>query len=187
MASPAERVAHVEALLPEICTLDCGSLNFHDSAYIATPSCLREMSRRIQLCGVKPEIEVFELGHIRLAKQLIKEGLIDEPPLFQLCLGIPWAAEADTESMIALRNTLPANAHWAAFGIAQMEFPMVAQSVIAGGHVRVGLEDNLFLEKGVYASNAQLVEKAVKVINLLGARVLNAEEARNKLGLKKQR
>ncbi|HWQ13499.1 MAG TPA: 3-keto-5-aminohexanoate cleavage protein [Roseiflexaceae bacterium] len=187
LATAAERVAHVEQLLPEICTLDCGTLNFGNGAFVATADLLREMARRIQATGVKPEIEAFELGHIWLAKQLIKEGLIDEPPLFQLCLGIPWGAEATPETMLTMRNHLPAGANWAGFGIGRMQMPMVAQAALLGGNVRVGLEDNIWLDKGVPASNGSLVERARQIVERLGARVLTPAEARAKLGLKKQR
>jgi uncharacterized protein (DUF849 family) len=186
MATPAERLAHVEKLLPEICTLDVGTQNYSNSAYVSTPEMLREMAKKIQACGVKPEIEVFELGHVWFAKQLLKEGLLDAPPLFQLCMGIPWTAEANTENMLALRNMLPENAIWAGFGIARMQMPMVAQAMILGGNVRVGLEDNLYLEKGVLASNGQLVERAVEIVERLGGRILTPAEARQKLGLKKR-
>ena len=146
---------------------------------------LREMAQIIQSCGVKPEIEVFELGQVWFAKQLIKEGLINAPPLFQLCMGIPWTAEANTENMLALRNMLPDEAIWAGFGIARMQMPMVAQAMILGGNVRVGLEDNLYLERGVLASNGQLVERAVEIIERLGGKILTPSETREKLGLKK--
>jgi len=183
---PEERLAHVEALQPEICSLDCGTMNFGDNEiYISTPQFLRRQAELIQQWGVKPEMEVFELGHIRFARQLIDEGLIDSPPLFQICLGIPWGAPSDTNSMLAMRNALPAGANWAAFGISRMEMPMVAQAVILGGHVRVGLEDNIYLERGVLATNAQLVERAVEIIQLLGARVVGPDEAREQLGLRK--
>jgi uncharacterized protein (DUF849 family) len=188
MARPLERLAHVEELLPEICSLDCGTLNFgnDNDIYISTPAMLRIMAKRIKELGVKPELEVFDTGHLRFAKQLIAEGLIEDPPLFQICLGIPWGAEADTSSMKAMRDMLPANANWAGFGISRMEMPMVAQAVLLGGHVRVGLEDNLYLERGVLASNGQLVEKARKIVELMGARVLGPDEAREKLGLRKR-
>ena len=141
------------------------------------------MAEIIQSCGVKPEIEVFELGQVWFAKQLIKEGLIDAPPLFQLCMGIPWTAEANTENMLAIRNMLPDDAIWAGFGIARMQMPMVAQAMILGGNVRVGLEDNLYLERGVLASNGQLVERAVEIIERLGGKILTPSETRKKLGL----
>ncbi len=186
-ARPEERVLHVEELRPEICSLDCGSMNFGSDLMLNTIGHLRVMAERIQRCGVKPELEVFELGHIWLAKQLISEGVIDEPPLFQLCLGIPWGAEANAATLLAMRDMLPEGAHWAAFGIARMQFPMVAQAMLLGGHVRVGLEDNLYLERGVFASNGQLVERAVKIVEALGARVSSPERAREKLGLERPR
>jgi uncharacterized protein (DUF849 family) len=182
---PEERLAHVEALQPEICSLDCGTMNFGDNEiYISTPQCLRREAELVQGWGVKPEMEVFELGHIRFATQMMDEGLIDSPPLFQICLGIPWGAAADAESMLAMRNALPAGANWAGFGISRMEMPMVAQAVLLGGNVRVGLEDNLYLDRGVLASNAQLVERAVEIIERLGARVVGPDEAREQLGLR---
>lgn len=184
MQTPEERHAHIGQLLPELCTLDCGSLNFGDAVYISPADWLRRQAALIRDSGVKPELECFDLGHVRLAKQLIREGLIGEPALFQLCLGIPWGAEADTETMLAMRNQLPAGAEWAAFGIGRLQMPMVAQAVLLGGHVRVGLEDNLYLEKGVFASNGRLVEKAAGIIENLGARVLTAAAARERLGLR---
>jgi 3-dehydrocarnitine:acetyl-CoA trimethylamine transferase len=186
LVGPMERLVHVEELLPEICTLDCGTLNFGDGnlIYVSTPAYLRAGAKRILELGVKPELEVFDTGHLWFARQLIKEGLLAEPPLFQFCLGIPWGAPADTVSMKAMKDNLPPNAGWAGFGIGRMQMPMVAQAVLLGGHVRVGLEDNLYLGKGAFASNGQLVEKAVKIIELLGARAVGPAEARRKLGLK---
>lgn len=183
---PEERVLHVEELRPEICSLDCGSMNFGPALALNTLGHLRVMAERIRRCGVKPEIEVFELGHIALAKQLLREGLLEAPPLFQLCLGIPWGAEANPASLLAMRDMLPQGAIWSAFGISRMQFPMLAQAMLLGGHVRVGLEDNLYLERGVFASNAELVAKAVRIIEALGARVLGPAEARERLGLAKQ-
>ncbi|HET8726881.1 MAG TPA: 3-keto-5-aminohexanoate cleavage protein, partial [Alphaproteobacteria bacterium] len=178
--------AHIEELRPEICTLDCGTLNFGDGnmIYVGTPDQLRTGARRIQELGVKPELEIFDTGQLAMAKQLIAEGLIDEPPLFQLCMGIPYGAPADIGVMKAMVEMLPAGANWAAFGIGRMQFPMVAQAMLMGGQVRVGLEDNLYLEKGVHATNGQLVEKAVKLIELLGGRAVTPAEARGKLGLR---
>lgn len=182
--TPAERHAPVGELLPELCTLDCGSLNFGDMVYINTADWLREHARLVQAAGVKPELECFDLGHVWFARQLQREGLIDGTPLYQLCLGIPWGAEADTETLLAMRNKLPADSRWAAFGIGRMQMPMVAQSALLGGHVRVGLEDNLYLEKSVLASNAQLVEKAVSIVESLGSRVMTPAETRAELGLR---
>ncbi|MFQ5776055.1 MAG: 3-keto-5-aminohexanoate cleavage protein [Kiloniellaceae bacterium] len=184
MVGPEERLVHVEHLLPEICSLDCGTLNFGDGTYISPAGYLRVMAERMKGWGVKPELECFDLGHVRLAMQLIAEGLIAAPPLFQICLGIPWGAPADTAAMKTMVDMLPENAVWAGFGISRMEMPMVAQAVLLGGHARVGLEDNLYLGKGVFASNGQLVERAVHIIELLGARTLSPAEARARLGLK---
>jgi len=182
--TPAERHAPVGELLPELCTLDCGSLNFGDMVYVNPADWLREHARLVQAVGVKPELECFDLGHVWFARQLQQEGLIDGDPLYQLCLGIPWGAEADTETMLAMRNKLPTNANWAAFGIGRHQMPMVAQAVLLGGHARVGLEDNLFLEKGVLANNGQLVEKASTIIENLGARVMTPAETRAHLKLR---
>jgi uncharacterized protein (DUF849 family) len=185
MIGPEERLAHVEALRPEICSLDCGTMNFGDNEiYISTPDFLWKMAGLIKSWGVKPELEVFDLGQIWFANRLIEEGQVESPPLFQICLGIPWGAPADAESMMAMRNALPADAKWAGFAITRMEMPMVAQAVLLGGNVRVGLEDNLYLSKGVLASNAQLVEHAVGIIESLGSRVVGPAEAREQLGLK---
>jgi uncharacterized protein (DUF849 family) len=186
MVPALERLQHVEALRPEMCTLDCGSMNFSDDDYVAvvTAGQLRTMAARIQELGVKPELEVFDTGHVRLANKLVEEGLIDGAPLFQLCLGIPYGAPADTRTMAAMIDLLPPGAVWAAFAISRMEMPIVAQSVLLGGNIRVGLEDNLYLRRGVFASNAQLVEKAVDLVGALGARILSVPEARAKLGLR---
>ncbi|MCP4390707.1 MAG: 3-keto-5-aminohexanoate cleavage protein, partial [Gammaproteobacteria bacterium] len=154
MIGPEERLAHVVDCKPDICSLDCGTMNFAgDYAYINTAPFLRRMAEMVQELGVKPELEVFDLGQIRLARSLIDDGLIDAPPMFQLCLGIPWGAGADTETMTAMKQALPPGALWAGFGISRMQMPMVAQAVLLGGNVRVGLEDNIFLDKGVLASN----------------------------------
>ena len=185
MIPALERLEHIEALRPEMCTLDCGSMNFSDGDYVAvvTANQLRTMAARVQELGVKPELEVFDTGHVRLANKLFEEGLIDSAPLFQLCLGIPYGAPADTRTMAAMVDLLPPGAVWAAFAISRMEMPIVAQSVLLGGSVRVGLEDNLYLRRGAFASNAQLVEKAVGIVEALGARALTASEARAQLGL----
>ena len=185
MIGPEERLAHVEKIRPDICSLDCGTMNFGDNEiYVSTPQYLRCMAELVQGWGVKPELEVFELGHIRFANHMIDAGLIDSPPLFQVCLGIPWGAAADAESMMAMRNALPSGANWAGFGIARMEMPMVAQAVLLGGNVRVGLEDNLYLDRGVLASNAQLVERAIEIIERLGGKAATPDKAREILGLK---
>ncbi len=183
---PEERLVHIKELRPELCTLDCGTLNFGDgnSIVVQTPAQLREQARLIRSYGVKPEMEIFDSGNLWFAKQLCAESLIDEPPMFQLCLGIPWGAPYDSETMAYQKSQLPPGAVWAAFGIGRNEFPAVAQAVLLGGHVRVGLEDNLWLEKGVPASNGTLVEKAVKIIELLGTRVATPDEGREILQLK---
>ncbi len=182
--TPAQRHEPVDELLPELCTLDCGSLNFGDMVYVNPADWLREHARLVQAAGVKPELECFDLGHVWFARQLQQEGLIDGDPLYQLCLGIPWGAEADTETLLAMRNKLPASAHWAAFGIGRHQMPMAAQAVLLGGHARVGLEDNLYLKKGTLATNAQLVEHAATLIENLGARVMTPAETRAHLGLR---
>ena len=187
LVGPLTRLAHVEELLPEICTLDCGTLNFGDgdTIYVSTPAQLRAGAKRIQELGVKAELEIFDTGHLWFAKQMIKEGLLDNP-LFQLCLGIPWGAPADTTTMKAMVDNLPADAVWAGFGIGRMQMPMAAQAVLLGGNVRVGLEDNLWLDKGVLATNGQLVERAGEILSRLGARVLSPAEGRIKMGLTKR-
>jgi uncharacterized protein (DUF849 family) len=186
LVGPEERLVHIKALKPELCTLDCGSLNFGDgnAIVVQTPAQLREQAKLIMSYGVKPEMEIFDSGNLWFARQLVAEGLIADPPLFQLCLGIPWGAPYDSETMAYQKAQLPPGAVWAAFGIGRNEFPAVAQAVLLGGHVRVGLEDNLWLEKGVYASNGTLVEKAAKIIEILGTKVASPDEARAILKLK---
>lgn len=188
LVGPYERLAHVAALKPEICTLDCGSLNFGDgnALVVQTPTQLRIQAKIIQDHGVKPEMEVFDTGNLWFAKQLVAEGLIDSPPMFQICLGIPWGAPADSATMQHMASQMPEGAVWAGFGISRMQMPMAAQAVILGGHVRVGLEDNLYLDRGVYASNGSLVERAAEIIRLLGSKVASPAEAREILGLKKK-
>ena len=187
LIGPMARLIHVEQLLPEICTLDCGTLNFGDgdTIYVSTPMALRAGAKRITELGVKAELEIFDTGHLWFAKQMIKEGLLDNP-LFQLCLGIPWGAPADTTTMKAMVDNLPAGAVWSAFGIGRSQMPMLAQSVILGGNVRVGLEDNLWLDKGVPASNGSLTERAVEIITRLGGKVMTPAEGRVAMGLKKR-
>ena len=185
MIGPLERLAHVKELLPEICSLDCGTLNFGDGndIYIATPPYLRKMAELTKEWGVKPELEVFELGHLRFAKQMISEGLIAEPPMFQICLGIPWGADHSVDMLKVMKDELPGEAVWGGFGISRMQMPIAAAAVAMGGNVRVGLEDNIYLERGVHATNAQLVEKVIGIIDRMGARVVTPAEARKKLGL----
>jgi uncharacterized protein (DUF849 family) len=188
MAGATERLAHVAELRPEICTLDCGTMNFAEGDYVMTntPSMLREMARQIRELGVRPEIEVFDTGHLVFAKQLIAEGLVDEPAMLQLCMGIPYGAPDDPGTLLALVNQLPPACVFSAFAIGRMQLPYVALAPIVGGNVRVGLEDNIWLEKGVHASNGSLVHRAVEILHRLGARVLTPEEGRKKLGLKKR-
>ncbi|GHI98767.1 3-keto-5-aminohexanoate cleavage protein [Streptomyces olivaceus] len=186
LVSGLERLPHVEDLLPDICTLDCGSLNFGDGSnlYVSTPDMLRTGARRIQELGVRPELEIFDTGQLWFAKQLLAEGLLDDPTVFQLCMGIPWGAPADPGVLQSMVNMLPDGARWASFALGRMQMPWVAQSILLGGHVRVGLEDNLYLGKGNKATNAQLVERAVAITESIGARVATPDEARATLGLK---
>lgn len=179
------RAAHVAELLPEICTLDCGSLNFGDGSlvYVSTPDMLRRQAAIIQRLGVKPELEIFDTGNLWFAKRMLDEGLLDAPPLFQFCMGIPWGLPPEPRMMLALRDMLPAGSVWAGFGIGRMQMPMAAQAVLLGGNVRVGLEDNLYLDRGVHASNGSLVERAVTIVEALGSRVAGPAEAREILGL----
>jgi uncharacterized protein (DUF849 family) len=188
LVNAMDRLPHVEELLPDICTLDCGSLNFGEGSqlYVSTPDMLRAGAKRIQELGVKPELEIFDTGHLWFASKMVEEGLIDAPPLFQLCMGIPYGAPVDPGLLQAMVNLLPENAQWASFAIGRDQMPWVAQSVLLGGHVRVGLEDNLYLAKGVKATNGQLVERAVGIVQDLGATVVSASRAREILGLKER-
>jgi uncharacterized protein (DUF849 family) len=183
-----ERAVHIADLLPEICTLDCGSLNFGDGSlvYVSTPDILRRQAAIIQRLGVKPELEIFDTGNLWFAKQMLDEGLLEAPPLFQFCLGIPWGMPPEPRLMLALRDMLPPGAVWAGFGIGRMQMPMVAQAMLLGGNVRVGLEDNLYLDRGVPASNGSLVERAVTIIEALGSKVATPDEARETLGLRRR-
>jgi uncharacterized protein (DUF849 family) len=184
LATPYQRMEHVDRLRPEMCTIDCGSMNFGDHVVINRTADLEKMARFAQEWGVKPELEVFDMGQVGTALKLVKKGLVDGDPMFQFCLGIDGGAAASAPSIMALKSMLPANAIWAAFGISQHEMPMVAQAVLLGGHTRVGLEDNLHLERGVLATNGMLVEKAARIVRDLGARTLTPAEARQKLGLR---
>lgn len=180
---PDERMKHIVELKPEIASLDTGSLNFDEALYATAPSWLRQMCAAYKTSNVIPEIEVFELGHIELAKQLIKEGHIPQPPIFQLCLGIKYGAPATPDAMMAMRNALPSNAIWAGFGLGALQLPMVAQAVLMGGNIRVGLEDNLYLERGLLATNAQLVARAKTIVENIGGKVLSSAATRDRLGL----
>ena len=188
MAGPLERLAHVEELLPEICTLDCGTMNFAEGDYVMTntPSMLRTGAQRVRELGVRPELEVFDTGHLVFVKKMIDEGLIDTPAMVQLCCGIPYGAPDDPGTLMAMVNQLPPGTHWSAFSIGRMQLPFVAMAVLAGGNVRVGLEDNIYLERGVFASNAQLVERAVTILKAMNVRILGPEEVREKLSLRRK-
>jgi uncharacterized protein (DUF849 family) len=188
MAGAEERVAHVVECRPEICTLDCGTMNFNEADYVMvnTPGMLRDMARRMTAAGVRIEIEAFDTGHLWLAKELVKEGVIPDPVLVQLCMGVPWGAPDDLNTYMAMVNNVPAGWHWSAFALGRHQMPYVAAAVIGGGNVRVGLEDNLWLDKGVLATNAQLVERAATIIENLGARVITPAEVRARLRLEKR-
>ena len=186
METPERRVVHIEEMSPEICSLDVATMNFNQHVFLNHPSHLAIMADRARKAGAKPELEVFDTGHIVLAKKMIDDGLIDSPPYFQFCLGISYAAPATVESMKFMRDMLPAGAVWSAFGISRFQFPMVAAAVLLGGNARVGLEDNIWLGKGEMApSNAALVAKACRIVDDLGGTVASVAEARERLGLKK--
>jgi uncharacterized protein (DUF849 family) len=187
LRTPRQRVQHVLDLRPEICSLDMGSMNMGPTVFVNTPPILEAMAIDIRDAGVTPELEVFETGHLLLAKRMIETGHIKQPGMFQICLGIAWGQPASPEAMSYMRNLLPSGSQWFAFGISLHQFPMAAQAVLLGGHVRVGLEDNLYLERGRLApSNAALVAKAVKVIEILGSQVATPNDARAMLGLRAQ-
>jgi uncharacterized protein (DUF849 family) len=188
MAGADERLAHVAELLPEICTLDCGSMNFAaggDYVMVNTPAVLRAMARKVQELGVRPELEVFDTGHMVLVKELIRDGLLDDPVLIQLCTGIPYGAPDDPGTLIALAALLPPGAVYSAFSIGRMQLPFVALAPTVGANVRVGLEDNLYLSRGVPATNGQLVERAVRILEALNVRVLGPDEVRERLALRR--
>jgi uncharacterized protein (DUF849 family) len=184
MRPPAERVRHIQELRPEICSLDMGSMNMGQFAFVNTAGYLEAMAVAIRDAGVMPELEVFEAGHLMLARRMIETGQIKTPSLFQICLGISWGQPATPEAVSYMKSLLPPQCTWFAFGISLHQFPIAAQTVLLGGHVRVGLEDNLYLEKGKLApSNAALVEKAGKIVEILGDQVATPAEARQILGL----
>lgn len=186
LKSPEERVEHVLKLKPDLCSLDVGTLNFGPRAFINLVSVVEKMAQMIKEAGVKPELEVFDIGHIRIAKHLIQQGFVAKPPLFQLCLGIPWGIEATTENMVYMRNNLPSGSMWYAFGIGPQHFQMAATSMINGGHARIGFEDNLYIKKNVLAtSNAQMVRKVAEIANLMDREVATAKEARQILGVER--
>ncbi len=188
MIGAAARVEHVAECLPEICTLDCGTMNFAEADYVMTntPGMLQAMGRIMTALGVKPEIEAFDTGHLWYARQLVKEGILESPALVQLCMGVPWGAPDDLNTFMAMVNNVPEDWTFSAFSLGRNQMAYVAAAVLAGGNVRVGLEDNLWLEKGVLATNAQLVERAVTIVENMGARVIGPEEVRRKLGLVKR-
>ena len=188
MVGSTERVAHVAECLPEICTLDCGTMNFAEADYVMTntPGVLQEMGRQMTAMGVKPEIEAFDTGHLWYAKQLVTDGILEPDALVQLCMGVPWGAPDDLNTFMAMVNNVPKNWTFSAFGLGRNQMPYVAASVLAGGNVRVGLEDNLMLEKGVLATNESLVHRAAGIVKDLGAKLIGPDEVRKRLNLTKQ-
>ena len=188
MAGAEERVAHVAECLPEICTLDCGTMNFAEADYVMTntPGMLTAMGRMMTELGVKPEVEAFDTGHLWYAKKLVADGILDPNVLVQLCMGVPWGAPDDLNTFMAMVNNVPNNWTFSAFSLGRNQMAYVAAAVLAGGNVRVGLEDNLWLEKGVLATNEQLVSRAKTLIENMGARVIGPEEVRQKLNLTKR-
>ena len=188
MASASERVAHIAECLPEICTLDCGTMNFAEADYVMTntPGMLRAMAGMMTELGVKAEIEAFDTGHLWYAKQLIKEGYLAEDALVQLCMGVPWGAPDDLNTFMAMVNNVPDNWVFSAFSLGRNQMAYVAASALAGGNVRVGLEDNLYLDKGVLATNDTLVARAKIIIEAMGAQIIGPQQVRDKLGLSKR-
>jgi uncharacterized protein (DUF849 family) len=187
VAHPAVRAAHILEIGPDMCSLDMGTMNFGDDLFINSAADIEKIAAMANSVDTRIELEVFDTGHMRFAQHLIEQGLLAAPPVFQLCLGIPWGAPATTETMLHMRGLLSANAVWGAFGIGAAQFPMVASAVLLGGNVRVGLEDNLYLQRGVLApSNAALVERAVQIVECLGATVASKPEARVIMGIKEQ-
>jgi uncharacterized protein (DUF849 family) len=189
MAGAQTRLAHVEQILPEICTLDCGSMNFAaggDYVMVNTPDMLRAMARRVKALGVRPELEVFDTGHLVLVKEMLREGLLDDPLMIQLCMGIPYGAPDDPTTLMAMVNALPPGTVFSAFSISRMQLPYVGMAAIAGGNVRVGLEDNIYLSKGMLATNGALVGRAVTILQAMNVRVLGPAEVRALLKLQKR-
>jgi uncharacterized protein (DUF849 family) len=189
MGGASERMAHVEELLPEICTIDCGTMNFAaggDYIMVNSPGIIRAMARKAQSLGVRPELEVFDTGHLLMVRDLVREGLLDDPIVVQLCMGIPYGAPDDPQTLMTMVNQLPPGAIFSAFSIGRMELPYVAMAVLAGGNVRVGLEDNIYLSRGVLATNGQLVERAVSILDAMNVRILGPDEMRTKLKLTKR-
>jgi uncharacterized protein (DUF849 family) len=189
MAGATERLDHVRTLLPEICTLDCGTMNFAsggDYIMVNTPAVLRSMAKQVQELGVRPELEVFDFGHLVQVKEMIRDGLLDDPIMIQLCMGIAYGAPDDPTTFMAMVNALPNDCVFSAFSISRMQIPFVAQSALAGGNVRVGLEDNLYAGPGQLATNAMLVERAKTLLETMGARTMSAQAVRDKLKLVKR-
>ena len=188
MGSAESRMEPIVECLPEICTLDCGTMNFAEADYVMTntPGMLREMGSMMTALGVKAEIEAFDTGHLWFAKELVKEGILESPALVQLCMGIPWGAPNDLNTYMAMVNNIPSDWNWSSFSIGRDQMPYVAASVLAGGNVRVGLEDNLWLEKGVLATNESLVKKAATIIEAMGSTLMNPQQVRDQLGLTKR-
>ncbi len=184
--TPAERIQHILALKPDICSLDMGTINMGATAFINTPGHLSTMAKAVQGAGVVPELEVFEAGHIELSRKMLKDGVLSPRAYFQICLGVAWAQPATPRALAFMRDQLPADANWFAFGVGAQQFPIVVQAFLLGGHVRVGLEDNLYLSHGVLApSNAALVGKAAHLITELGGTIASPDQARALLGLSK--
>ncbi|MEQ6204053.1 3-keto-5-aminohexanoate cleavage protein [Sulfitobacter sp. HNIBRBA2951] len=188
MAGASERMAHIKECLPEICTLDCGTMNFAEADYVMTntPGMLVAMGQMMTDLGVKPEIEAFDTGHLWYAKELVAQGVLDSPALVQLCMGVKWGAPDDLNTFMAMANNVPDDWTFSAFGLGRNQMAYVAASVLAGGHVRVGLEDNLWLDKGVLAENHELVTRARGIIEGMGAKLIGPEQVREKLGLQKR-
>tara|TARA_B100000131_G_scaffold208811_1_gene200852 strand:- start:956 stop:1864 length:909 start_codon:yes stop_codon:yes gene_type:complete len=188
MGSAESRMEPIVDCLPEICTLDCGTMNFGEGNYVMTntPEMLRSMGIMMTDLGIKPEIEAFDTGHLWFAKQLVEEGIIESPALVQLCMGIPWGAPNDLNTFMAMVNNIPSDWHWSSFSISRDQMPYVAASILAGGNVRVGLEDNIWLEKDVLATNESLVKKATTIIEAMGSTFMNPQQVRELLGLTKR-
>ena len=188
MIGAEERVAHIIECLPEICTLDCGTMNFAEADYVMTntPGMLQAMGAIMTKAGVKPEIEASDTGHLWYAKQLVADGTIEKDVLVQLCMGVPWGAPDDLNTFMAMVNNVPENWTFSAFSLGRNQMPFVAAAILAGGNVRVGLEDNLWLKKGVLAKNEDLVARAREIIEAMGSEVIGPQEVRNKLKLNKK-
>jgi len=184
--APDRRLEHLEAAMPDVCSLDVPIMNYNDTPYCNLPQHVGYMARRLQELKIKPEIECFDLGDMWRTQAYIDEGVFDAPPLIQLCMGVKYGVPATTRGIVAMCDMMPEGAVWGGFGIGPRQFPMVAQCVLMGGNVRVGLEDNLYLDKGVPATNAQLVERAVEIIERMGTNVSTVADARKTLNLREQ-